>query len=291
MAMRTRMAVFSLLFLLSIVAPFSLPPPDSAAAQEQKMTIETLVARHLEAIGAGDARAKVASRVASGKSNFLVRLGGSTNIDGSAMLVSTGPKIRFGMRFPAPDYPGEDLAFDGNRAATAMLPQGGRSGLSRFLESQNLPLKEGLLGGVLSTSWPLLRVGEAQPRLEYRGLKKIDDRQLHEVNYRARKGGNDLKVLLYFDPQTFRHVRSKHSFEVAATIGSREAANANPESYYSLTEDFDDFRAVDGLTLPHKYRLQYSAEGRVNSSLYEWTVLVDSISHQEKIDSQLFSIK
>ena len=291
MAMRTRMAVFSILFLLSIVPPFSLLPLDSATAQDQKMTIEILVARHLEAIGTSDARAKVASRVASGKSNFLVRLGGSTNIDGSAMMVTTGPKIRFGMRFPAPDYPGEDLAFDGNRAATAMLPQGGRSGLSRFLESQNLPLKEGLLGGALSTTWPLLRMNESQPRIEYRGLKKIDDRQLHEVNYRARKGGNDLKVLLYFDPQTFRHVRTKYGFEVAATIGTRETANANPESYYSLTEDFDDFRAVDGLTLPHKYRLQYSAEGRVNSSLYEWTVLVASISHQEKIDSQLFSIK
>ena len=187
MARRTRMAVFSLLFLLSIVPPFSLPPLDSATAQDQKMTIEILVARHLEAIGTSDARAKVASRVASGKSNFLVRLGGSTNLDGSAMMVSTGPKIRFGMRFPAPDYPGEDLAFDGNRAATAMLPQGGRSGLSRFLESQNLPLKEGLLGGALSTTWPLLRMNESQPRLEYRGLKKIDDRQLHEVNYRARR--------------------------------------------------------------------------------------------------------
>ena len=28
------------------------------------------------------------------------------------------------------------------------------------------------------------------------------------------------------------------------------------ESYYALIEDFDDFRAFDGLNAPHKYKLQ-----------------------------------
>ncbi|MEP7271966.1 MAG: hypothetical protein ABI882_10720, partial [Acidobacteriota bacterium] len=162
---------------------------------------------------------------------------------------------------------------------------------SVFLNSQSAPLKEGLMGGTLSTAWPLLRVAQLQPKMEYRGIKKFLDRQLHEVSYRAAKGGGDVKIQLYFDPATFRHVASKYAFEIGAGVGTRESSNENPESYYSVTEIFDDFRAVDGLTLPFKYRLQYSAENKNASSLYDWTVIVASISHNQNLDNQVFVIK
>jgi hypothetical protein len=270
---------------------FSLLLSGSAPAQDQKMTAEALVARHLESIGPAEARSKAALRVASGKTNLIIRIGGASSLEGQAMIVSKGAKLRFGMRFAQPDYPGEDLAFDGNKATTALLPQGRRSGLSAFINSQNLPLKEGLMGGVLSTAWPLLHVEQMQPRLDYKGLKKIDGRQLHELSYRPRKGGSDLNVLIYLDPETFRHVRTKYSFAISASIGTREAPNANTESHFSLTEDFDDFRVIDGLTLPHKYRLQYSSEGRTGASLQDWTVVIDRITHSATLDDQLFFIR
>ncbi len=270
---------------------FSLPLLNPASAQEKKMTAEELIARHLDAIGGADARAKAASRVASGKTTLVIRVGGAANLEGPAMIVSSGAKLRFGVRFAVPDYTGEDMAFDGNRATTGLQPQGKRSGLSIFLNSQNAPLKEGLICGTLSTAWPLLRLDQTQPRLDYRGLKKIDGRNLHELSYRPRKGGGEMKILIYFDPETFRHVRSRYSFEIGAGVGTRENPNLNPESYYSVTEDFDDFRAVDGLTLPHKYRLQYSAEGRGLASLNDWTVIVNRIAHNTQIDDQLFVIK
>ena len=195
------------------------------------------------------------------------------------------------MQFRTPDYTGEDVAFDGNKAAAGLLPQGRRSAFSLFLTQQPMPLKEGLIGGVLSTAWPLLRMEQLQPKLEYRGLKKIDGRQLHELGYRPRKGSTDLKTFLYFDAETFRHVRTRYQFEIAATIATREAPNSNPESYFTLTEEFDDFRTLEGLTLPHKYRLQHSTEGRGGSTLQDWTVTFDRIEHNAKLDDQLFTIK
>lgn len=263
----------------------------STLPAQEKVTVPELVARHLNSIGSAEARARASSRVASGNANFFIRVGGTANLDGTGMMVSAGPKLRFGMRFPIPEYPGEDMASDGNRASTGFLPQGGRSALGRFLNSQGAPLREGLLGGALSTAWPLLRIDQLKPQLEYRGLKKIDDNVWHELGYRARKGGGDLKVLLYFHPETWRHLRSKYTFEIGAGIGTRESSNANQESYFSLTEDFDEFRDVDGLTLPHKYRLQYSGEGRGGASLQEWTFTVSRISHGEKIEDQIFVIK
>jgi hypothetical protein len=289
--MKSLQLSISLLSAGLLVFGGAVAPRFYAVSAAQKMKLEELVAKHLEAIGSVEARAKAAARVASGKANFIVNIGGAANLSGSAMFVSAGARFRFGMRFPTPDYTGEDMAFDGSRAASALLPTGGRSPLSVFVSQQDAVLKEGLLGGVLSTAWSLLRLEQTQAKLDYRGLKKLDGRQLHELGYRPRKANAELKVLLYFDPTTFCHVRTRYSFEIGATIGTREASNINPESYLSLTEEFDDFRAVEGLTLPHKYRLQYSAEGRGPTTLRDWTIVFDRMQHNPKIEDELFTIK
>ncbi|MCI0388586.1 MAG: hypothetical protein MOB07_07445 [Acidobacteria bacterium] len=205
------------LFSFSIFFLLSQTQSHTALAQNKKITPEEIIARHLESVGTAEARTKASTRVASGETKFVIRIGGAANVDGNAMIVSAGGKLRFGIKLPLNDYPGEDLAFDGARAATGLLPEGRRSTLSAFLSSQNLPLKEGLMGGTLSIAWPLLRMDQTQPKLDYRGLKKIDGRQLHEVGYRPRKGSGDLKVTLFFDPETFRHVRSRYNFEIGAT--------------------------------------------------------------------------
>jgi hypothetical protein len=281
----------SIIALLSLSTFCFISSTKSPTAQDKKLTSEELIARHLDSVGTAEARSKASTRIASGETKFIARLGGSANVDGQAMMVSSGAKLRFGIKLPLNDYSGEDMAFDGAQAATGLLPQGRRSHLSVFLSSQNLPLKEGLVGGTLSTAWPLLRMDQTQPKLDYRGLKKVDGRQLHELGYRPRKGSGDLKVSLFFDPETFRHVRTRYSFEIGATIGTRENSNMNQESYFTLTEDFDEFREVDGLTLPHKYRMQFSAEGRVGSALQDWTVIIKKIEHNQKIDDPVFVIK
>ena len=117
-------------------------------------------------------------------------------------------------QFPQSVYLAEQLAFDGEHPGTAILPNGSRSTLGRILIEENVPLREGLLGGVLSAAWPLLRVPEQNPKLEYRGLKKIEGRQLHELGYRPRKGVTNTTTLLYLEPETFRHVRSVYKFDL-----------------------------------------------------------------------------
>ncbi|HWP44486.1 MAG TPA: hypothetical protein VNO14_14670 [Blastocatellia bacterium] len=263
----------------------------SSSAQDKSLKPEDLIARHLEAVGPAQARSAAKSRTVSGTVTLRLRVGGAGNLSGDAMMVSSGPRLRFGMRFPTIDYPREDMAYDGARAATGFLPKGGRSQLSAFLSQQDAPLKEGLLGGVLSTAWPLLRVEQQQPRLEYRGLKKIEGRELHEIGYRPRKGSSSLRILLHFDPETLRHVRTYYRFQIGASIGTRENANLNPESDYSLTEEFDDFREVDRLMLPHKYRLQVSVQSGTASALYDYSFEVSSISHTQTFDERIFSLK
>jgi hypothetical protein len=259
---------------------------------QEKLKVEDLLARHLEAIGAAQARSVVTRRVVIGGAKMVVRIGGGGYLEGSGTLISSGAKVRYSMKFPHPEYPGEDMCFDGARSETGFLPAGRRSPLSQFLDQQGLPLKEGLLGGVLSSAWPLLRLDQQQPRLEYRGLKKLEGRQVHALGYRARKGSSDLKVTLFFEASTFRHVRTEYSFEIGARLGSGPDDSARvQESYYVLTEDFDDFKAVDELTLPHRYRLQLSVSTSGGSLLRDWTMVVDQISHKSNVDDQSFKIR
>ncbi|MEW6128055.1 MAG: hypothetical protein AB1757_13525 [Acidobacteriota bacterium] len=263
----------------------------TAQDKDKSLKAEDLIARHLEAIGKTDARAAIKSRVASGTVRLVTRIGGAVDLPGEVLLASEGARLRLSMKFPSIDYPGENLAFDGKDAATSLLPKGGRSQLSAFFSQQESPLKEGLLGGVLSTAWSLLRVEQLQPKLEYRGMKKVDGRPLHELGYRPRKGAAGLKILLYFNPETFQHVRTIYSFQVGASVGSRENPEQNPETYYSLTEDFDDFRVADGLTLPTKYRLQISAQGGQGARLFDYTMTINGVSHKETLTDKLFTLK
>jgi hypothetical protein len=262
------------------------------AGQDKKISIEELVAKHLESIGTAEARAAAKTRFAAGAVTLVGRVGRGGKAEGMGAIASEAPRVRYGMRFSAPEYPSEQMAFDGKRVAAGFLPEGKRSNLALFLEQQEMPLREGLLCGVLSTSWPLLRLEQLQPRVEYKGLSKIEGRQLHKVSYRARKGASDLRVSLYFDPANFHHVRSEYEFQIGARLGvGANNSNVVTESYYKLSEDFDDFRTVDALNLPHKYRLQLSVNASTGTVIYDWTLTVQEVSHRETFDDQTFTIK
>ena len=276
----------SIILILFTANLFAASPRD-----DKKLKPEELIARYLEAIGRLEARNAVKWRAVSGSVNLTLRLGGAGNLAGEGMMVSTGSQFRYGMKFRSVDYPSEDMAFDGSRVDAGFLPKGGRSQLSAFLTQQTTPLKEGLLGGILSTGWSLLRLDQLQPRLDYRGLKKIEGRELHEMTYRPRKGDANLKITLYFDPTTFQHVRTQYNFQIAASIGTKDSPEQNPESYYSLTEDFDDFRNVDGLMLPHKYRLQMGVQSTRASAIYDYTLMVSRIVHNQTFDDGIFKLK
>ncbi len=281
--MKTRL-LLCLMFTCCLAIP--------ALAQDNKLKPEELVARHLEALGNAEARAAADSRVVSGTVNLMSRLGGAGNLAGQAMMASLGAKIRFGTRFNSPTYPGDDMAFNGKRLMTGFLLQGQRSNLILFLNSQEMILRDGLIGGVLSTAWPLLRLEQMKAPLSYRGLKKIDGKQMHELIFRPPKTSGDLRVAMYFDAESFRHLRTQYEYEIGARLGlGPNESSRQTESRYQLIETFDEFRLVDGLTLPHKYKLQLSIQTQSNSLLSDWVFTFSRLTHKQKIEDDVFEIK
>ena len=242
-------------------------------ARGDKMKPEELVAKHLASIGTAEARAAARNRTALGVSEVVFLLGAVGRASGKMNFVTAGPMIRMEMDFNSMTYPGDLFAFDGRKVNIGCIsPSGGRYPLGDFVYAFDVLLKEGLLGGALSTAWPLLDLAHRQPRLRYAGLKKVERKKLHELTYERKKGNADLLVSLYFDPETFRLVRSKYN------VGRRPDPRL-------LVETFDNFKEVDGLTLPHAYKITYNQ----NNFLAEWNLAVTKVTHNVPLDPKVFA--
>jgi len=262
----------------------------SVAAKDEKLTPEQVVAKHLDSIGSAEKRMAVKSRSTAGTVQVAFRVGGSGTMNGKGNIMSQGNAVRLGFGFGALDYSGEQIAFDGNKISVGQISPGNYPPLSRFVYENDLPLKEGLLMGTLSTNWALLDFSNKKPKLDLSGPKKVDGGQVYEMKYQSRTIKGSLLVSLYFDAETFRHVRTQFRLEAPLTTISRISDSAEMVRY-TILEQFDQFKEVDGLTLPHSYKIDYTIDSPRGGSLTSWAYSVDRVSHNEKLESQVFSLQ
>lgn len=251
------------------------------ASPGNKLTPADVVSKHLESIGPPEARARVQGTRIKGASVVSVKLCGEGQVEGQALLASQGTANLINLKFETSEYPYEMLRFDGKKFIAIPFKPGSRTCLAQFFQDNEVIFKEGLAGGILSESWPLLNIGERNPKLEYSGLKKVGGRELHALRYGPRKG-SEMKIMLYFDPQTFQHVRTEYSQvlyaneqrRIGATSGSglpapnQVASNAHIEAY----EEFSDFKVEAGLNLPHTYKFHLSIQSELRPALVDWVL-------------------
>lgn len=264
---------------------------------DQKLASAEVIAKHLEAIGPPDARARVSGVRVKGTCLLTARLGGSGQVDGEAVMVSQGSMNLINMNFTAPDYPYESLKYDGKHFIASQFKPGFRTPLSQFFLSNDGLFKEGLIGGILSASWPLLNLQDKNPKLEYAGLKKVGGKQMHALKYMPRKG-SDLRITLFFDAETFQHLRSEYERTIYATDQQRIAGPGrmdNPSTQRSTParinafEEFSDFRPEGGLNLPHDYRFELSIQSELRPALIQWTFNLTDFTFNAPLDAKEFS--
>jgi hypothetical protein len=281
-------------FVLMIATVVSIVP----AHADDKLKPEDLVAKHLESIGTAEARARVNGTQIKGTGSVSVRLCGEGQIDGEVLMASTDAANLINLNFGIATYSQEALRFDGKKFATSQLKPGSRTCLAQFFLENEVLFKEGLVGGVLSESWPLLNITERNPKLEYSGLKKFGDKQLHALKYNPRKG-SDVKIVLYFDSQSFRHVRTDYSRTVYATEQRRIAGGgaglppaqnqqASPTRIEAY-EEFADFKEESGLNLPHTYKFHLSIQSEVRPAVVDWVFTLNNYSFTSPLDAAEFT--
>jgi hypothetical protein len=285
---RRRTKLAGICSLVIVLAVLSLANPSLSATD--KMTTEELVTRHLESIGTAKARALVTSRIIAGNSLVIFRTPPPGQATGKAVLFSEGLKNFVGMSFPSPVYPLEQLGFNGNSFMAAYVTSGVRSVLGNFLMTHPLIFRQGLMGGTLSTAWPLLDLTARNAHLEYAGLKKVDNKKMHELRYLVR-GGSDLRVTLFFEEETFRHVRTEYERVIPASIGTRSEIDAKEkETRYKMIEEFSNFKTEGGLNLPHNYKIKLMVDASGGTFLADWEINLNQFTFNERIDPNSFTI-
>jgi hypothetical protein len=260
------------------------------SAPAQKLTAEEVIARHLEAIGAAKARAAITTRIISGTAQVIFRTSPAGQAVGKAVLASENTKRLFGMSFPSPVYPREQLTFNGVGFMAAFATPGNRSVLGNFLMTNDAIFRQGLMCGVLSAGWPLLETASRDASIDYIGIKKIDGTLLHELRYTPR-GNSDLKITLYFEAESFRHVRTEYDRVVPAPMGRVEYSNVQErEGRYKMVEEFSLFKPESDLNLPHIYTIKLSVDTVNGTFLAEWTIKLTNFEFNQKIDQSAFSV-
>jgi len=299
-------------FVLVSKAPAAGPPTNA----------DELVAQHLDSIASASVRAGLKTRVAQAPVRYTILVGGAGFLDGKAQIASDAKKLVFMMKLVNNDYRGEQFIFNGDKDSVAYSgAQQTRSPFGSFVFVQDAVIREGLLGGALTTAWPLLNLDERKAKLSFDGLKKIDGQELYDLRYRPQKN-SDLEIHLYFDPQTYRHVETTYSYSTTqsltgessaaaagltpvtagspGTSGNGIAPGGSPETAqarltpnrYRLTEKFSDFKTVDGITLPTHYDIQFSQELQNGKTiLSDWDLKGLEVSNNMSIDARAFEVK
>jgi hypothetical protein len=263
-----------------------------------EMKAEDVVARHLDSIGTAEARSAAKTRLVQGTSRFKIALNGSGEPQGTSALVSEGRKVVVMIKLANSDYRGEQFVTDGDKvyvAATASSHR--RSSFGEFVHSQDQIVREGLMGGTLTTAWALLNLDGNKPKLSYNGLKKINSGEAYEIGYHSKKK-DDLTVHLYFDKDTYRHVMTTYSVTLASGLAPNSGVTditqtaKQKETRYTIEEQFNDFKAAEGLTLPLKYVIHFTQELQNGTTeVYEWDIAAEQISNNVGLDPKNFQVK
>jgi outer membrane lipoprotein-sorting protein len=257
-------------------------------ASAQKLTAEEIISKHLDSIAAADKRAAVTSLIASGEVRVEFISQKNQPAQGRIVVASEGTKMFFGMSLNASDYPQEKFVFDGNKSSVAMVRSGTRSVLGNFVQSNGVLLSHGILSGTLGSSWVFMNTAESKGKISTSGGKKIDGRETYGITY-GPKGGSDIRITMYFDKETFRHVRTEYKRTASASMGATIDESARQsESRMTVTEDFSDFKEFSGLMLPSKYKINYLVVGQSTTEV-EWVAEISEYAVNQKLDPGTFS--
>jgi len=264
---------------------------------DNKLTPAELIAKHLESIGSADVRARNHGTQIKGAFVLSAKQGGAGETQGQVLMFSQGSQNALNLLFEGDEKMA--FAFDGNKTTVTQFRPGRHTPLEQFFAEYSDLIKEGLIGGTLSESWALLSSQEKNPKLEYAGLKKIDNQQLHALKYSLRKNP-DLKITLYFDAETFRHVRTEYDRTIYTTEQQRipggpgrlPSAGNERQATQRLTarETFADFKPEGGLNLPHDYKFELSVQSQTRPMLIDWAFNLTDFKFNLPLDAKQFVI-
>lgn len=261
-----------------------------------KISAEEVINKHLESIGSKAKRTEKTSQMLTADVQFSYK-GSPTAVNGNAVFASEGEKNIWGILLNSNDYPQDKFGYNGEKTQVAFTKPGSYSVLGDFILSYKNILKEGLLGGVLFSSWSLNDVQNRKAKISFAGTKKIDSTEAYVIEY-SPKSSTDLEIKMFFDKNNFHHLRTEFFKLIAARQASKIEDSAGQSSdRFQVIEDFSEFQDMGGLTLPSKYKISYSyynnspnQASKRKTLEVEWNFNIKAFSYNQKFESNAFQI-
>jgi hypothetical protein len=272
--------------LISVVVLFLV----ASSINAQKLKPEEIIAKHLASIAPAEKLAAIKTLIAVGEVRVEYLTQKNLPASGRMVIASEGNKLFFGMQLNATDYPQEKIVFDGAKTDVAAVRAGSRSVFGNFVQSNSSIVSQGLISGTLATSWALLKAAERGAKISSSGTKKIDGKEVYALSF-SPKGTSDLDITMYFDQQTFQHVRTEYKRTASASMGRTIDESARQhETRIRVTEDFSDHKEFQGMNLPSKYRIHYSISGQNGTTEIAWTASFSEFAINQPLDPGSFAV-
>lgn len=282
------MKVFSALTLLLLC--LAIDSFASTRSKDDKLTIGQFLTKHLASVGSSERRKALKSITAVGTTSAVFKGRGEGRANGIVVLASQAERNLLGMRFDNAEYPHEKVGFDGKDVTVGFVRPGEYSVLGQFIRINEKSFRVGILGGALSTSWVLYNYDESLGKLKAKGKSKIDGTELLKFEY-SPKRGSDLDITLFFDPSTFRHVRTEYKRVISGGQGlSVDESSKQNETRYRMIETFGDFQEQDGLTLPRDYEIYLELLTNRGTLSYTWMMDLQKLTFDQELDASEFNV-
>ena len=268
--------------LLFLIAPF--------VSGQEKLKAEEVIQKHLLSIAPAEKLSSIKSLIAVGEVRVEYLTQKNLPASGRIVIASEGNKMFFGMQLNANDYPQEKIVFDGSKTDVANVRAGSRSPFGNFIQSNSSIISSGVMSGTLKTAWALLDLAGRGAKVSSSGMKKIDGKEVYALSF-SPKGSSDVDITLFFDAQTFQHVRTEYRRTASASMGrTPEESSRFQETRLKVIEDFSDYKNFEGVNLPTKYKIHYSVSGQNGTTEIAWTASIPEFAINQPLDPQSFAV-
>lgn len=247
-------------------------------AQDEKLTADQILEKHLAAIGGREALGRLKTRVAAG----TVRKDDEPNA--RFAIMSEAPN-RLAAVYVFRDY---DLRMVYNGKTARIAPSFARQYGPLTTKYEEM-ISSGLMFNQISLYNALTSSAPAEFQFEAKGTKKIAGRPAYIVQAKPKKGAT---LRLYFDAETFMWVRTdfgKLQFSRELREFSNDVVNqAGSEVSIDFYIETSDFREVDGVKLPFKFEQVMTSPILRQKSVGTVVGTIQEYKHNIQIDPAMF---
>lgn len=233
--------------------PPSVPPlakaKEETAPSGSAPKPEEILARYVQAIGGKDAVEKVKNRIIKG-----------------ASVAANGQSFPLEINFVAPDK--YTLSVSLPQSASTQKLNGSAGWLKNAREDRAMESADLAKAKSLAWSLEVLQLKEPYPRMGFAGVEKVGDRECNVLQMRLQDGR---RVRFSFDRESGLLLR--RVVQTVTPIG------IDPEQ-----TDYDDYRDVDGVKVPHTIRTTYLDQ------FYNSTRKFTEVKHNGNIDQSIFNL-